>query len=182
VALDNPGASAQPVEVSLSLPTGIRVASIEDAPVSSDPPVWQLNLPAGGQRVLHLQVVLPDQAGSYSIESTIKVNGQAIADPPTLVLEVPRSTQEALADVIAELETLEVPPGGRGHVQAAIAYLRIAQAQRNGLAGLEARIRFAAEAAAKLGKVEIVDVSGPRSEIARLIAAWERASYELASG
>ena len=69
----------------------------------------------------------------------------------------------------------------RGHVHAAIAHLRSAQVLGGSLAGLEARIRFATEAAAKLGKVASVDVSGRRSEIAPLIAAWERASYELAA-
>jgi hypothetical protein len=182
VALDNPGPSAQTVDVALSLPAGVRIASIEDAPVSADPPVWQLSLPAGGQRVLHFQVVLPDQAGSYTVESRIKVNHQAIAHPPTFVLEAPRSTEQALADVIAELERLEVAPGDRGHVQSAIALLRQAQSQGGGLIALEARIRFAAEAAAKLGQVESLDLSGARSEIARLIAAWERASYELVVG
>ncbi len=181
VALDNPGSSAQAVEVSLSLPAGVRIASIEDAPVSSDPPVWQVALPAGAERTLHLQVVLPDQAGSYSIQSTIKVNGQAIAEPPTFALEVARSTEQALADAIALLETLDAPPGDRGHVQAAISHLRHAQTLGSGLAALEARIRFAADASAKLGRVERVDVSEPRSEIARLIAAWERAFYELAA-
>ena len=96
--------------------------------------------------------MLPDQTGSYSIESTIKVNGQAMTDPPSFVLQVARSTEQALADVIAELESLDVPPGERGHVQAAIGHLRYAQAQGKGLIGLEARIRFAAEAAARLAE------------------------------
>ncbi len=127
--------------------------------------------------------MLPDQAGGYAVESTIEVDGQAIGDPPTFLLEVPRSTQQALADVIGELESLDVPPGDRGHVQAAISHLRFAQSLGAGPVGLEARIRFAAEASAKLGKVGGIDVSGPRSEIARLIAAWQRAACELgASG
>lgn len=168
------------MEVSLSLPAGIRIASIEDAPVSLDPPVWQLSVPPGRQRVVHLQVVLPHQASSYTVESTIKVNHQVIAHPPTFVLDVLHSSRQALADVIAELERLDVPPGDRGHVQSAIALLRLAESQGSSLIGLEVRIRFAAEAAAKVGQVESLDLSGPRSEIARLIAAWERASYELA--
>jgi hypothetical protein len=181
VGLDNPGAGAQSVEVALALPAGIRVASIEDAPVSSDPPVWQVELPAGGEHALRIQIVLPDQPGGYLVETTVKVNGQALPDPPGLLLEVPRSTEDGLADIIAELESWSVAPRDHGHLRSAIALLRIARSLGGGLAGLEARIRLAAEAAARLGRIESIDVDELRSEITRLIGAWERASFERAT-
>jgi hypothetical protein len=181
LTLDNPGGAARTVEVSLSLPAGVRVALLEDAPVSSDPPSWQVEVPPGVQRILHFQVVLPDQAGSYPIDSRIKLDGQALAGPPSLILDVPRSTEDSLAAVIAQLDALDVPPGDRGHVQSAITHLRQAQAcTPPGLPGLEARIRLAAEAASSLGRVAGIDVAAARVEIDLMIAAWARAAQDLA--
>jgi hypothetical protein len=179
VVLHNAGGTAQTVEVSLSLPSGVRIASVEDGPTSSDPPMWSMSLAAGAQQALRLQLVLPDQPGSYTVESTVKVNGHPIANPPTIVLDVPRNTVDDLAELIAALEALAVAPPERGDLQAAVALLGGAQALPTDLGGLEGRIRLAAEAAEKLGGIHSADLSGPRGDLDRLIAAWERASYEL---
>ena len=178
VVLDNPGGSARSIEVSLSLPNGVTAAGVDDSPVSTDPVAWQVELAAGGHTVLRCQLVLPDQAGMYTIESTVRLNGQAVGDPPTFSLAVAGSTAETLATVIADLELLDVAPGSRGHLQAAIALLHVAQRLPAGLVGLEGQIRLAAEAGEKLGRIQGANVSELRGEIDRLIAGWERASYE----
>ncbi len=72
-------------------------------------------------------------------------------------------------------------PGDPAQLQAAISLLRAAQAMPTDLVGLEGRIRLAAEAADKLGRIQGANVSSQRSEVDRLIAAWERPSYELAA-
>jgi hypothetical protein len=180
VRVENPGATASSVAVSLSLPPAVHLAGVEDAPASTDPPTWRLELPAGGARLLRFEVVVPDEPGSYAIGSAVEVGGHPLADPPSLVLDVTRSSEDALASVIGELDACAAPPADRGHVQAAVSHLRHAQAQdASTLAGLEARIHFAVAASEKLGKVEGIDVDPFRSEIALLIAAWERRSFDL---
>ena len=110
----------------------------------------------------------------------MRVDGQALGDPPTVAFEVSRTTEEALGEVIADLWALDVPSGDRGHVRAAIALLQLAQAANApGFLVLEERIRLSAEAAEKLGKVEGADISAQRTEVDKVVAAWERLSYEI---
>jgi hypothetical protein len=123
-------------------------------------------------------VVAPDAVGTFVITSAVKVNGVAISAPPSFTLEVARSTDQTLADVIAALEGTTVSPPDHGHLQAAIALLRVAQVAGTDLLGLEARIRLGAEAAEKLGRIQSADVSAPRRTVAQLVAAWERAWHD----
>jgi hypothetical protein len=177
--LDNPGPTSQPIEVTLDLSSGLRIAAVEDGPASEDPPTWQLTLPPDGHRTLRFHVVLPDQVGTFPIESPVKVNGQAVSDVPRLEFEVTEATGGALGQVIVDLQGRTVSPGDTGHLQSAILLLQTAEGLPTNLLGLEGRIRRAAEAAEKLGRIESADLGGPRGTVDRLIAAWERASYEL---
>ena len=141
-----------------------------------------MNLPPDSHRTLRFHVVLPDQVGTFPIEITVKVNGQAISDVPRLEFEVTEATGDALAQVIVDLQGTTVSPGDTGYLQTAILLLQAAQGSPANLLGLERRIRLAAEAAGKLGRIESANLGGPRGTVDRLIAAWERASYELVTG
>lgn len=179
--LESRGSATQTVEVTVELPAGLRVAGADDNPVSEDPLVWRLALAAGGHPTLRFHVVLPDQAGTFSIASVVKLNGQILPAPPQFTLVVGQTTEDALTRVISDLQSITVTPGDRGHLQPALALLQAARALPTHLLGLEGRIRLAAEAAYKLGRVESADLRGQRAELGRLIAAWERASYDLAA-
>jgi hypothetical protein len=160
----------------------MRLVFIDDGPLSSDPPTWHLSVSAGASPRLRFQVVAPDQAGSYKIETTIKVDGVAIADPPVFEVGVAGSSADDLAGVIVALEGTTVDPSEHGLVQSAIALLRGARGLEPQPLLLEVKIRLAAEAGETLGRVHGADLSRERGEVDRLIAAWERAWYDWTLG
>jgi methionine-rich copper-binding protein CopC len=179
VSLANSGAASQEIEVTVGVPAGVRLASVDDSPVQGDPPTWRTTLPAGGSGLLRFQVVLPDDVGIFTITTSVNVNGVPLANSPSFTLEVPRTTDTTLADAITALEAKDVRPDDEDDRDAAVALLRVVQGASTDAVGLELRIRLTAEAGQKLGRIQTADVTQERTDLGRLIAAWERMQYDL---
>jgi hypothetical protein len=173
--LENPRDMEIDVEIVLELPLGIVAAAVDDGPTTDDPPIWNLTLLPQSSTRVRFATELPDDASHHVIYSTIKVEGIAMSDPPSLILDVAAPVAERLAAAIISLEETQVSGRDRGRLRAALGKLRDAQLLSTGPHRMERQIRLAANAAGFLGDIQGADVSVPRNEVDWIIAAWERA-------
>ncbi len=179
LVLNNPGTEPRGVTVTIALPFGVSIASVEDRPTQSGSLDWAVTVTGGASLGLRFQVLLPDVVGHYELTSTVKVAGVSIGSSPSLVLEVTRTVEGALGDAIAVLEATDVAPEDHGHLQSAIAHLQTAQGTGEDTPGLEARIRLAMEADEELAGIQSADLGPVRAAVDRVVAAWERMWFEL---
>lgn len=182
VTVENPSATAQVVDVTVALPSTVRVVGVDDGPQAPNLPTWQQTVPAGAARTFRFQVVVPDLVGTFALDADVRVGGVSIASQPSLEVTIERTTAELLADSITHLEATTVSGPENVHRLHAIAVLRTAQLAGLDSVGLELRIRLTAEAAADLGRIHSVDLTERRRVLGRLVAAWERKKFDLLSG
>jgi hypothetical protein len=178
VRVENAASTSQSVDVTLTLPAGVRVAAADDNPTTNDPVRWDLTIPAGGASVVRFALALPDAVGSYDVVATVRADGIAVSPAPQVTLGVPATSDTLVSQTIEDLESATVSPADQIYLQTALSLLQAAESLAAAPVNIEARIRLVTDASLSLGSIHSADVGAQRGQGDLVLAAWERAWYD----
>ncbi|MCP4146393.1 MAG: hypothetical protein GY757_01460 [bacterium] len=180
-SLSNRGTEDKTVTVKEILPYGVEVYDTNPLPMETDETgelKWNLTVPAAGVITVSYWVRLPDQIGSYALNTGI-YNGDTLLDEAVLTLDVSQIVISRIDEILVQLEQMEVSGKDYKYIRRAARRLeKIRNRSGDGfmhhLTGLFESVR----AAHYLYRVKSVDVSTQRLQAGIIMRIMGRRFYE----